>query len=339
MGIPAYNANFDVQVTPSFVLGGQATAAWSNPTTQPDHWRVYNQSVPPALSVSTPAWSGSIDISGPLPGATRSFSFNIPNDGSANFVWVVGWDAGETTANKIFPVQYSAANFSESNTTTMQANGVQTGIITNPNIPWSLNSQVGGTFQGQSTWSIVYVSGTTNITFPIAAALEVDYSESSNFALKTNVVTDAPPPSGSFAALPFNRTSTLQSNNNTNGNGVIRISPPGVYNSPMNYSEGCNLSGTINIGDTLTLQLNFQLTANYISPVAFNTSGGAGAGQGGGGNLAPSPPVSGMGSIPLTGLANGGGELSGNTQCLPCIPCCQTVLGQPSPTLEARYEA
>lgn len=343
MGIPAYNANFDVSVTPSFPLAGSATVTWTNPTTNPDHWRVYKQSVVPQVpsQLATPLWSASLDISGPLAPGTRNFTFPISNDGSGNFVWVVGWDAGETTANKIFPVQFSAQLLTVSGTMgTLWPTGDFSSLAGNgpsESIPWVLNAQNGGQFQAQATFAFNgQVSGSVP-TYPIPVSSSAGFNQAANGSVRTNVITAPWPPFGQINTPNDSDAVGLTTTNNTHGNGVVQSSGAlPLPTSPMVFSFTGNFSPSVPAGQSFTLAASINgLAINYISPIAFNNSGGAGSGQGGGGNLAPAPPpTANTQSVPL-GLI-GGGDIGGATVPLPCIPCCETVMGQPSPIMEGK---
>jgi hypothetical protein len=321
-GTPSHAAGFDFYVTPVWPWQGHPVVNWTAPAVLPDHFRVYVQSVPPGPTVATPNWTLSNDVSGPagLDASARSFDLQgmIMVDGSANFVWVVGFNATETQANSIFPVQFSGNSGTFAGTITSTWTGANTAFFCS--LPWTLNCPHGGEFQGQMTFNIPSVQSgqTPNTATATAAWLNYDtLADQQGSTRKYVAVAGIAGPAGDVFNIPYSETSIVNSAPNLAANGHI-ISP---QTSPM-VGEA-----TMNVGATppwdIVLNVSLDLAAQYVSPQAQNGYGGAGGGGGGAGVQAPGKavtaqqwfkqlPVAG-GEVTLPGGATAEGAIVGFT--------------------------
>lgn len=317
--MPTHQPNYDVTVTPSWPLPGDPAVSWSDPTTVPDHWRVFVQTFAPALSASTPSWAGSTDVSGSLPPSSRTFDLMgavSDHDGAANFVWVIGFNADESQAGAVYPVQLTGNKATLSGTV---GNIWPTGpfsTISNMSLPWTLNAQVGGSFSGSTTFSISsLISGVVPNTNSSTGA---GWHMNGPFPLFTNIVSLAGP-SGDVFTLPY-----LESVTNLRPNGSSNVIAPGAVPPRVAGGQtspvvgGATMNCIVPGGDSSVMAAQVSIVANYISPPANDAGGGAGAGPGGGGFTPPPPPP------PPPSIFFKVLPLPVPTP-LPCVPCCRTA--------------
>lgn len=83
-----HNPNYDINITSrTWLIGNPATIQWNAPTTTPDHYKVYH--------AATWDWTVATVIA-TISGSALTTTVTPPTDGTANYYWVIGYNAAGT---------------------------------------------------------------------------------------------------------------------------------------------------------------------------------------------------------------------------------------------------